>query len=169
MDTTGAIMVLPMPYQQSRVGEGSFPLTALAMNLGGTYTDVFGLRAGRQPSRMGRGGLGCSFSIPAPLSSTSRASSSASHRSRTTISGHCSRESNDYSYVQSDQYGFTGGRLTATSRTGVRVYGGGYLIGSQFDKILDQNSNIIYDIEGHPRSGEGLWLRHARRSDGRLL
>jgi outer membrane protein assembly factor BamA len=57
----------------------------------------------------------------------------------------------DYSYLQFEQYGFSGGRLTATSADRrFEVYGGGYLIGSQLDKILDQNSNTIQNIEGSP-------------------
>ena len=141
--------VFPMPYSIPGVGEG-LGVTAIGMNLGGTYTDVFGFAlAGSLPGW----GVGVSdvHLIPRTLildltSFQFGQSSITNYNQRGMQSG-----KHDYSYVQSDQYGFTGGRLTATfADRRFEVYGGGYLIGSQFDKILDQNSNIIYDIEGSP-------------------
>lgn len=61
-------------------------------------------------------------------------------------------DKHDFSYLQFDNYGFTGGRLTATFADRLfEVYGGGYWIGSELDKILDQNKNTILDIQDSPK------------------
>jgi len=141
--------VFPMPYSIPGVGEG-LGVMGIGMNLIGTYTDVFGFAlAGGLP------GWGAGVSdihiIPKMLildvtSIQFGKSTITSYQQRGMQSG-----KHDFSYLQFDQYGFTGGRLTATfADRRFEVYGGGYLIGSQLDKVLDQNSNTILDIQGSP-------------------
>jgi hypothetical protein len=141
--------VFPMPYSIPGVGEG-VGVMGIGMNLGGTYTDVFGFAlAGGLPGW----GVGVSdiHIIPKTLildvtSIQFGKSTITSYQQRGMQSG-----KHDFSYLQFDQYGFSGGRLTATfADRRFEVYGGGYLIGSQLDKVLDQNSNTIQDIQGSP-------------------
>jgi outer membrane protein assembly factor BamA len=141
--------VFPMPYSIPGVGEG-VGVMGIGMNLGGTYTDVFGFAlAGSLPGW----GVGVSdiHLVPRTLildltSIQFGKSTITSYQQRGMQSG-----KHDFSYLQFDQYGFSGGRLTATSTDRrFEAYGGGYLIGSQLDKVLDQNSNTILEAEGSP-------------------
>jgi outer membrane protein assembly factor BamA len=141
--------VFPMPYSIPGVGEG-VGVMGIGMNLGGTYTDVFGFAlAGGLP------GWGAGVSDIHLVPRTLILDVVSIHFGKSTITSYQQRGmqsgKHDYSYLQFEQYGFSGGRLTATSEDRrFEVYGGGYLIGSQLDKILDQNSNTIQDIEGSP-------------------
>jgi outer membrane protein assembly factor BamA len=128
------------------VGEG-FGVMGIGMNLGGSYTDIFGFAlAGSLPGQ----GLGVTDihivpkTIILDLTTIQFGTSSiTSYQQR----GMQSNE-HDFSYLQFDHYGFTGGRLTATFLDRrLEVYGGGYRIGSQLDKVLDPNGNTILDIQ----------------------
>jgi hypothetical protein len=138
--------VFPMPYSIPGVGEG-FGVMGIGMNLGGSYTDIFGFAlAGSLPGQ----GLGVTDihivpkTIILDLTTIQFGTSSiTSYQQR----GMQSNE-HDFSYLQFDHYGFTGGRLTATFLDRrLEVYGGGYRIGSQLDKVLDPNGNTILDIQ----------------------
>jgi hypothetical protein len=141
--------VFPMPYSIPGVGEG-VGVMGIGMNLGGTSTDVFGFAlAGGLP------GWGAGVSDIHLVPRTLILDIASIHFGKSTITSYQQRGmqsgKHDYSYLQFEQYGFTGGRLTATfADRRFEAYGGGYLIGSQLDKILDQNSNTIQDIEGSP-------------------
>jgi hypothetical protein len=138
--------VFPMPYSIPGVGEG-FGVMGIGMNLGGSYTDIFGFAlAGSLPGQ----GLGVTDihivpkTIILDLTTIQFGTSSiTSYQQR----GMQSNE-HDFSYLQFDHYGFTGGRLTATFLDRrFEVYGGGYRIGSQLDKVLDPQGNTILDIQ----------------------
>ena len=61
-------------------------------------------------------------------------------------------DKHDFSYLQFNNYYFAGGRLTATFADRLfEVYGGGYRIGSELDKVLDQNRNTILEIQDSPK------------------
>jgi hypothetical protein len=142
--------VFPMPYSIPGVGEG-LGVMGIGMNLGGTYTDVFGFALG---GGLPGAGIGVSdiHIVPRMLI----ADLVSIQFGKSTITNYQKRgmesDKHDFSYLQFDNYGFTGGRLTATFfDRRFEVYGGGYRIGSQLDKVLDQNKNTIQDIEGSPR------------------
>jgi outer membrane protein assembly factor BamA len=139
----------PMPYSIPGVGEG-IGVMGIGMNLGGTATDAFGFALGG-----GLPGWGAGVSDIHLVPRTVILDIVSIQFGKSTITSYQQRgmstDKHDYSYLQFEQYGFTGGRLTATfADRRFEVYGGGYLIGSQLDKILDQNSNTIQDIEGSP-------------------
>jgi hypothetical protein len=141
--------IFPMPYSIPGVGDG-VGVIGIGMNMGGTYTDLFGFAlAGGLPGW----GVGVSdiHIVPKTLildvtSIQFGKSTITSYEQRGMQSGE-----HDYSYLQFARYGFTGGRLTATfADRRFEVYGGGYLIGSQLDKVLDQDGNAILDVQGSP-------------------
>jgi len=141
--------VFPMPYSIPGVGEG-LGVTAIGMNLGGTNTDVFGFVLGGSLPGWGAG-VSDVHIVPHTLildftSFQFGKSTITSYDQRGMESG-----KHDFSYLQFDHYGFTGGRLTATfAERRFEVYGGGYLIGSQLSKVLDQNNSTILDVQGSP-------------------
>lgn len=153
--------VFPMPYSIPGVGAG-VGVIGIGMNVGGTYTDLFGfaLAGGLQ-------GWGAGVSdihlVPRKLI----LDVTSIQFGKSTITSYQQRgmetDKHDFSYLQFDNYGFTGGRLTATFFDRMfEVYGGGYRIGSQLDKVLDQNKNTIQDIQGSPQwrtSVYGLGVR----------
>jgi hypothetical protein len=153
--------VFPMPYSIPGVGAG-LGVIGIGMNLGGTYTDVFGFALGG-----GLPGAGVGVSDIHIIPKTLILDATSIQFGKSTITNYQQRgmETNkhDFSYLQFDNYGFTGGRLTSTFfDRRFEIYGGGYRIGSQLDKILDQNSNTIQDIQGSPRwrtSVYGLGVR----------
>jgi len=120
------------------------------MNLGGTYTDAFGFVLGGSLPGWGVGVADIHI-VPRTLI----LDFTSFHFGKSTIMSYQQRGmetgKHDFSYLQFEQYGFTGGRMTATfADRRFEIYGGGYLIGSQLDKVLDQNSNTIIDVAGSP-------------------
>jgi hypothetical protein len=153
--------VFPMPYSIPGVGAG-VGVMGIGMNVGGTYTDLFGFAlTGGLP------GAGAGVSDIHIIPKTLILDVTSIQFGKSTITNYQQRgmetDKHDFSYLQFDNYGFTGGRLTATSfDRRFEVYGGGYRIGSQLDKILDQNKNTIQDIQDSPRwrtSVYGLGVR----------
>jgi outer membrane protein assembly factor BamA len=141
--------VFPMPYSIPGVGEG-VGVIGIGMNMGGTYTDLFGLAlAGGLP------GWGAGVSDIHLVSKTIILDATTFQFGKSTITSYEQRGmqsgKHDYSYLQFAHYGFTGARLTATfAERRLEVYGGGYLIGSQLDKVLDQDGNTILNVQGSP-------------------
>jgi hypothetical protein len=141
--------VFPMPYSIPGVGEG-IGVAAIGMNLGGTYTDVFGFGlAGGLP------GWGIGVADIHVVPRTVILDVSSIHFGTSTITSYQQRGmetgEHDFSYLEFEEYGFSGGRLTVTfADRRFELYSGGYLIGSQLDKVLDQNSNTIIDVAGSP-------------------
>ncbi len=141
--------VFPMPYSIPGVGEG-VGVMGIGMNIGGTYTDIFGFAlAGSLPGE----GLGVSdiHIIPKTLI----LDLTTIQFNKSTITSYQQRgmqsSEHDFSSLQFDHYGFTGGRLTATFLDRrFEVYGGGYRIGSQLDKVLGPQGNTILDIQNPP-------------------
>jgi outer membrane protein assembly factor BamA len=135
-----------MPYSIPGVGEG-LGVMGIGMNVGGTYTDIFGFALGGSLPGQGLGVTDIHIvpkTIILDLTTIQFGKSSiTSYQQR----GMQSSE-HDFSYLQFDHYGFTGGRLTATFLDRrFEVYGGGYRIGSQLDKVLDPQGNTILDIQ----------------------
>src|SRR5512136_3069203 len=121
------------------------------MNMGRSYTDLYGFALA---GGLKGGGLGVTdihllpqrliLDVTAIRFGTSSITSYSKRGMET--------DKHDFSYLQFNNYWFAGGRLTATSfDRRFEVYGGGYKIGSQLDKILDQNKNTIEDIQGSPK------------------
>ena len=153
--------VFPMPYSIPGVGEG-IGVVGIGMNMGRSYTDMYGFALA---GGLKGGGLGVTdiHLLPQRLI----LDVTAIRFGTSTITSYSKRgmETNehDYSYLQFNNYWFAGGRLTATSfDRRFEVYGGGYKIGSELDKILDQNGNTIQEIQGSPQwrtSVYGLGVR----------
>ncbi|MHB8844539.1 MAG: BamA/TamA family outer membrane protein [Nitrospirota bacterium] len=141
--------IFPMPYSIPGVGEG-VGVMGIGMNLGATYTDVFAFAlAGSLPGE----GLGVSdiHIIPRTLI----LDVTTIQFGKSTITSYQQRgmqsSEHDFSYLQFDHYGFTGGRLTSTFLDRrFEVYGGGYRIGSQLEKVLKPNGDTILDIQNPP-------------------
>jgi len=142
--------VFPMPYSIPGVGMGVGVL-GIGMNLGGTYTDLFGFAlAGELPG----GGIGISdiHIIPKTLI----LDVTAIQFGKSTITNYQQRgmetDKHDFAYLQFNNYGFAGGRLTSTFfDRRFEIYGGSYKISSELDKILDQNNVTIQEVEGSPK------------------
>ena len=153
--------VFPMPYSIPGVGEG-LGVIGIGMNMGRSYTDMYGFALA---GGLKGGGLGVTdiHLLPQRLI----LDVTAIRFGTSTITSYSKRgmETNehDYSYLQFNNYWFAGGRLTATSfDRRFEVYGGGYKIGSELDKILDQNGTTIQEIQGSPQwrtSVYGLGVR----------
>jgi hypothetical protein len=153
--------VFPGPYSIPGVGEG-VAVVGIAMNMGGSYTDLFGfvLAGGIQ-------GEGIAVSDIHLVPRTLILDVSVINFSQSTITSYQKRgmetDKHDFSYLQFTHYGFAGGRLTATFfDRRFEVYGGGYKIGSELDKVLDQDKNTLIDIQNpHPgrTSVYGLGVR----------
>jgi outer membrane protein assembly factor BamA len=138
--------VFPMPYSIPGVGEG-LGVIGIGMNLGGTYTDIFGFAlAGGLPGQ----GLGVTDIHIVPK--TIILDLTTIQFSKSSITNYQQRgmqsSEHDFSYLQFDHYGFSGGRLTATFHDRrFEVYGGGYRIGSELEKVLDPQENTILVIQ----------------------
>lgn len=142
--------VFPMPYSIPGVGEG-LGVVGIGMNMGRSYTDMYGFALG---GGLKGGGLGVTdlHLIPQTLI----LDVTGIRFGTSTITSYSQRgmetDKNDFSYLRFNNYWFAGGRLTATSfDRRFEVYGGGYKIGSELDKILDQSGNTIQDIQDSPR------------------
>jgi hypothetical protein len=142
--------VFPMPYSIPGVGEG-LGVIGIGMNMGRSYTDVYGFAL---TGGLKGGGLGVTdiHLLPQRLI----LDVTAIQFGKSTITSYSQRgmetAKHDFSYLQFDNYWFAGGRLTATFFDRMfEVYGGGYKIGSELDKILDQNKNTIQEIQGSPQ------------------
>jgi hypothetical protein len=141
--------VFPMPYSIPGVGEG-VGVMGIGMNLGGSYTDIFGFALA---GGLTGGGAGISDIHIVPKTLILDVTSIQFGKS--TITSYQQRGMNtnehDFSYLQFDHYGFSGGRLTATFLDRrFEIYGGGYRIGAELDKVLDQQGNTIVDIQDQP-------------------
>jgi hypothetical protein len=153
--------VFPMPYSIPGVGEG-VGVIGMGMNVGGSYTDIFGF--GLAGGLTG-GGFGVTdiHVVPKRLI----LDLTAIQFGKSTITNFKQRgmetDKHDFSYLQFNNYGFAGGRLTSTFfDRRFEIYGGGYKIGSELNKVLDQQKNTIIDIEGSPKwrtSVYGLGVR----------
>lgn len=141
--------VFPMPFSIPGVGVG-FGAMGIGMNLGGTYTDVFGFALAGDLSGWG-GGVTDVHIVPRTVildltSFNFGKSTIASYQKRGMETG-----KHDFSYIQFEEYGFSGGRLTVSfADRKFEVYGGGYLIGAQPDAVLDQNGNTLQETSGAP-------------------
>ena len=142
--------VFPMPYSIPGVGEG-LGVIGIGMNMGGSYTDMYGFALA---GGLKGGGLGVTeiHLLPQRLI----LDVTAIRFEKSTITSYSQRgmetDKHDFSYLQFDNYWFAGGRLTATFFDRMfEVYGGGYKIGSELDKILNQNGGTIQDIQGSPQ------------------
>jgi len=142
--------VFPMPYSIPGVGEG-IGVVGIGMNMGRSYTDMYGFALA---GGLKGGGLGVTdiHLLPQRLI----LDVTAIRFGTSTITSYSKRgmetDKHDFSYLQFDNYWFAGGRLTATffDRM-IEVYGGGYKIGSELDKILDQNGTTLQEIQGSPK------------------
>jgi outer membrane protein assembly factor BamA len=150
-----------MPYIIPGVGEGVGAI-GIAMNVGGSATDFFGfVLAG------GLKGEGAGVTDIHLIRQRLILDLTGIQFGKSTITSYQQRGMNtdkhDFSYLQFNNYGFAGGRLTATfADRRFEVYGGGYKIGSELDKVLDQNMNTLLEVEGSPRwraSVYGLGVR----------
>lgn len=153
--------IFPMPYIIPGVGEGVGAI-GIAMNVGGSATDFFGfVLAG------GLKGEGAGVTDIHLIRQRLILDLTGIQFGKSTITSYQQRGMNtdkhDFSYLQFNNYGFAGGRLTATfADRRFEVYGGGYKIGSELDKVLDQNMNTLLEVEGSPRwraSVYGLGVR----------
>ncbi len=142
--------VFPMPYSIPGVGAG-LGIMGIGMNLGGTYTDAFGFVLGGGLKGEG-GGITDIHIVPRTL----LLDITGMNFGKSTITNFKQRgmetDKHDYSYLQFNNYYFAGGRLTATFADRLfEVYGGGYRIGSELDKVLDQNKNTILETQDSPK------------------
>jgi outer membrane protein assembly factor BamA len=142
--------VFPMPYSIPGVGEG-IGVVGIGMNMGRSYTDMYGFALA---GGLKGGGLGVTdiHLLPQRLI----LDVTAIRFGTSTITSYSKRgmetDKHDFSYLQFDNYWFAGGRLTATFYDRmIEVYGGGYKIGSELDKILDQNGTTLQEIQGSPK------------------
>jgi len=142
--------VFPMPYSIPGVGEG-IGVVGIGMNMGRSYTDMYGFALA---GGLKGGGLGVTdiHLLPQRLI----LDVTAIRFGTSTITSYSKRgmetDKHDFSYLQFDNYWFAGGRLTATYFDRMfEVYGGGYKIGSELDKILDQNGTTLQEIQGSPK------------------
>jgi hypothetical protein len=153
--------VFPMPYSIPGVGAG-LGIMGIGMNVGGSYTDFFGFALGGELTGGGAGVTDIHL-LPKRL----LLDVTAIEFGKSTITNYRKRgmetDKHDFSYLQFNNYGFAGGRLTATFvDRRFEVYGGGYKIGSELDKVLDQNMSTLLEVEGSPRwraSVYGLGVR----------
>ena len=142
--------VFPMPYSIPGIGEGIGAM-GIGMNLGGTYTDLFGFVLAGGLTGAG-GGVTDIHIIPRTLI----LDLTAIQFGQSTITSYRNRgmetDKHDFSYLRFNNYGFAGGRLTATSfDRRLELYGGGYKINSELDKVLDQKKNTIIDVQDSPK------------------
>ena len=142
--------VFPMPYSIPGVGEG-VGVIGIGMNMGRSYTDMYGFALA---GGLKGGGLGVTdiHLLPQRLI----LDVTAIRFGTSTITSYSKRgmetDKHDFSYLQFNNYWFAGGRLTATYFDRMfEVYGGGYKIGSELDKILDQNGTTLQEIQGSPK------------------
>lgn len=142
--------LLPMPYSIPGAGFG-LGILGMSYNIRSTSTDLFAFAlAGDLPGA----GLGVSDIHLVPrmliLDLTSirfGKASITSFKGRGMETG-----KHDFSYLQFNNYGFTGGRLTATFLDRrLEAYGGGYKIYSELDSIKNEQGGTILDVEGSPR------------------
>ena len=153
--------VFPMPYSIPGVGAG-LGVMGIGMNMGGTYTDLFGFVLAGGLKGEG-GGITDIHIVPKTLI----LDITGMNFGKATITSFKQRgmetDKHDFSYLQFNNYHFVGGRLTATFAERLfEVYGGGYKLGSELDKVLDQNNNTILEVEGSPKwraSVYGLGVR----------
>ncbi len=138
--------VFPMPYSIPGVGEG-LGVLGIGMNLGGSHTDVFGFLLGGGITGEGFGVTDIHI-VPEHLILDLTGINFAK-ASVTSFRGRgMNTDKHDFSYLQFTNYHFAGGRLTATfDERRYEIYGGAYKIGSELDKILDQNRNAILDVQ----------------------
>jgi outer membrane protein assembly factor BamA len=135
-----------MPYSIPGVGEGIGAI-GIAMNVAGSATDFFGfVLAG------GLKGEGAGVTDIHLIRQRLILDLTGIQFGKSTITSYQQRGMNtdkhDFSYLQFNNYGFAGGRLTATFLDRrFEVYGGGYKIGSELDMIMDQNKNTILEIQ----------------------
>ncbi len=138
--------VFPMPYSIPGVGTGA-GVIGIGMNMGGSYTDLFGFVLGG-----GITGEGLGISDVHLIPRTLIFDATLINFSQATVTSFKQRGMNtdkhDFSYLEFNDYHFGGARLTATfDDRHYEVYGGAYKIGSELSKVLDQNKNTILEIE----------------------
>jgi hypothetical protein len=153
--------LVPLPYSIPGAGDGAGVL-GIANNLNGTAADLFAFGlAGDLPGF----GIGVSdlHLVPRTLILDLTTiqfghSSITNFKERGMETG-----KHDFTYLQFDNYGFVGGRLTASFLDRrLEAYGGGYYIFSELTGIKDEQGNTIIDVEGSPRwrtNVYGLGLR----------
>jgi len=142
--------VFPMPYSIPGVGAG-LGIMGIGMNLGGTYTDAFGFVLGGGLKGEG-GGITEIHLVPRTL----LLDITGMNFGKSTITNFKQRgmetDKHDFSYLEFNNYYFAGGRLTATFADRLlEFYGGGYRIGAELDKVLDQNKNTILETQDSPK------------------
>lgn len=142
--------VLPLPYSIPGVGEG-LGVIGIANNIRSTATDLFGFAlAGGLP------GVGAGVSDLHILPQMLILDVSVIEFGKSSITSYKERGmrtgKHDFSYLEFENYGFAGGRLTATFfDRRLEMYGGGYSIHSELDSIKDAEGNTILDASGSPR------------------
>jgi hypothetical protein len=138
--------IFPSPYSIPGVGDG-LAVVGLGMNLGGTYTDLFGFGLTGDMLGLGLGIIDVHL-VPERLI----LDINAERFSKATMTSFSERGMNtaehDYTLLEFDNFQFIGGRLTNTYfDRKFEVYGGGYLINSKLGGILDPEGNTILDVQ----------------------
>ncbi len=153
--------VFPMPFNIPGVG-GGVGLLGIAMNMGGTYADLFGvLLTGELQGEVV--GVTDIHIIPKTLI----LDLNAINFNKASVTNYEKRgmetDKHDFSYLQFSDYGFAGARLTATFFDRMfEVYGGGYKIRGELDKILDPSGNTIVEIQNPPTWRSSVYALGAR-------
>ena len=142
--------LVPLPYSIPGAGNGAGVL-GIANNIKGTAADLFAFAlSGDLPGA----GIGISdlHLVPRTLILDITTiqfghSSITSYKERGMETG-----KHDFTYLQFDNYGFVGARLTASFlERRLEAYGGQYYIFSELAGIKDEQGNTILDVEGAPR------------------
>lgn len=137
--------IFPSPYSIPGVGYGA-ALIGIGMNLVDTHTDVFGFALAGDISGGGAGVTDIHL-VPRMLI----LDLTTIRFNEATVTNYSARgmesPKHDFTYMQFGSYQFGGGRLTATFLDRrFEVYGGGYRLTGELDKILDNQGNTILDI-----------------------
>jgi len=138
--------IFPSPYSIPGVGDG-LAVVGIGMNLGGTYTDLFGFGLTGDMLGLGLGIIDVHL-VPERLI----LDINVERFNKATVTSFSERGMNtaehDYTLLKFDNFQFIGGRLTNTYfDRKLEVYGGGYLINSKLGAILRPDGSTILDVQ----------------------
>lgn len=149
--TSPGYALFPYPYQIPGIGKG-VGLVGGMMNIGGSYTDAYGIAFTGDVQGFA-GGVADIHLIPRTLI----LDVGYSRVNKATLQSYSVRgmdsSKDDYRLLEIEDSENYGGRLTATFlERRMEVYGGWYQRGSRLGSIRDKDGNIIVEAQGAERS-----------------
>jgi hypothetical protein len=148
--TSPGYAVFPYPYSLPGVGEGLGVVGGI-MNVGDTYTDVYGIFLGGEVEGMA-GGVADIHIIPKRLIFDAGYSDISSVQIMSFSGRGMDTDKDDFRLLELSDAQYFGGRLTATFYDRrLEFYGGWYKGASQLDNIRDKDGNIIIEAQDSSR------------------